>query len=79
MKEQRTYSTVGGTVTKDEAYRKMMWHLEEAQNQALVLSHLHNTEDSAMDKLIAKGWAGVGEMLAMVRVQITEIAMRRAQ
>ena len=31
-----------------------------------------------MDKLLAKGWYGVGEMIEMMRVQIREIAMRRA-
>jgi hypothetical protein len=73
------FSTIGGIATKDEAYRKLMHHLEEAQNQALVIGHLHNTEDSAVDKLMAKGWYGVGEMLQMVRMQIRELAKRRMQ
>ena len=72
------FSTIGGVATKDEAYRKLMHHLEEAQNQALVIGHFHQTEDSNMDKLLAKGWYGVGEMIEMMRVQIREIAMRRA-
>ena len=72
------FSTIGGVPTKDEAYRKLMHHLEEAQNQALVIGHFHQTEDSNMDKLLAKGWYGVGEMIEMMRVQIREIAMRRA-
>ena len=72
------FSTIGGIATKDEAYRKLMHHLEEAQNQALVIGHFHQTEDSNMDKLMAKGWYGVGEMIEMMRVQIREIAMRRA-
>ena len=72
------FSTIGGVATKDEAYRKLMHHLEEAQNQALVIGHFHQTEDSNMDKLMAKGWYGVGEMIEMMRVQIREIAMRRA-
>ena len=72
------FSTLGGLATKDEAYRKLMHHLEEAQNQALVIGHFHQTEDSNMDKLLAKGWYGVGEMIEMMRMQIREIAMRRA-
>ena len=72
------FSTIGGVATKDEAYRKLMFHLEEAQNQALVIGHLHKTEDSNMDKLLAKGWYGVGEMIEMMRMQIRELAMRRA-
>jgi hypothetical protein len=73
------FSTIGGIATKDEAYRKLMHHLEEAQNQALVIGHLHNTEDSKMDKLLAKGWYGVGEMLQMTREQIRQLAMKRMQ
>ena len=72
------FSTIGGVATKDEAYRKLMHHLEEAQNQALVIGHFHQTEDSNMDKLLAKGWYGVGEMIEMMRMQIRELAMRRA-
>lgn len=56
-----------------------MFHLEEAENQALVIGHLHNTEDSNMDKLLAKGWYGVGEMLHNARVQIMRLAQRRMQ
>ena len=72
------FITIGGVATKDEAYRKLMHHLEEAQNQALVIGHFHQTEDSNMDKLLAKGWYGVGEMIEMMRMQIRELAMRRA-
>jgi hypothetical protein len=74
-----SFSTIGGIATKDEAYRKLMHHLEEAQNQALVIGHLHQTEDSNRDKLMAKGWYGVGEMLAMTREQIRQLAMKRMQ
>lgn len=74
-----SFSTIGGIATKDEAYRKLMHHLEEAENQALVIGHLHNTEDDNMSKLLAKGWYGVGEMLKMTRVQIRELAMKRMQ
>lgn len=73
------FSTIGGIATKDEAYRKLMHHLEEAQNQALVIGHLWNTEDDNASKLLAKGWYGVGEMLQMTREQIRQIAMRRMQ
>ena len=73
------FSTIGGIATKDEAYRKLMHHLDEARNQALVIGHLHNTEDANIDKLMAKGWYGVGEMLAMAKEQIRQLAMRRMQ
>lgn len=73
------FSTIGGIPTKDEAYRKLMHHLEEAQNQALVIGHFFNTEDDNMSKLLAKGWYGVGEMIEMMRRQVREIMMRRQQ
>lgn len=73
------YSTLGGIATKDEAYRLLMHHLEEAQNQAHIIGHLHKTEDTPTDDLFAKGWHGVGEMLAMTREQIRQLAMKRMQ
>ncbi len=79
MMTQSPYSTIGGIPTKDEAYRLLMHHLSEAQNQALVIGHLHKTEDSHLDDLLAKGWYGVGEMLAMAREQIRQLAMGRMQ
>jgi predicted phosphohydrolase len=73
------FSTIGGVATRDEAYRKLMHHLDESRNQCLVIGHLHNTEDDNQSKLKAKGWYGVEEMLAMMQEQIRQIAMRRAQ
>ena len=73
------FSTIGGLATNDEAYRKLQHHLEEAQNQALVIGHFFNTEDDNMSKLLAKGWYGVGEMLQMTRRQVREIMMKRMQ
>jgi hypothetical protein len=73
------YSTLGGVATKDEAYRKLMHHMEEAENQAYVIGHFHNTEDDNISKLMAKGWYGVGEMLKMTREKIRQLAMRRMQ
>jgi hypothetical protein len=73
------FSTIGGVATKDEAYRKLMHHLEEAQNNALAIGHFHNTEDDNISKLMAKGWYGVGEMLQLTREKIRQLAMRKMQ
>lgn len=73
------FSTIGGVATKDEAYRKLMHHLDEAQNNALAIGHFCNTEDDSRSKLLAKGWYGVGEMLKLVKEQIRQIAMARMQ
>ena len=79
MANEPSYSTIGGIVTTDEAYRLLMHHLSEARNQCLVISHLRMTEDGNQARLIAKGWAGMEEMLAMVQEQVRQIAMRKVQ
>ncbi len=73
------YSTIGGQVTRGEAFAKLIHHLNEAADQAAVLSHLHNTEVSEMDALSAKGWLGVHELLLRMRHQITELAKNKFQ
>jgi len=76
---EESYSRIDGIATKDEAYRLLMHHVSKARNQCLVISHLHNTEDDNRSKLLAKGWAGMEEMLAMVQEQLRQIAMNRMQ
>ena len=76
---EESYSRIGGIATKDEAYRLLMHHVSEARNQCLVISHLHNTEDDNRSKLLAKGWAGMEEMLTIVQEQLRQIAMNRMQ
>ena len=73
------YSTIGGQVTRGEAFTKLIHHLNEAADQAAVLSHLHNTEVSKMDALTAKGWLGIHELLLRMRHQITELAKNKFQ
>jgi hypothetical protein len=74
------FSTLGGVATKDEAYRKAMYHIEELINQCLVIGHFHNTEDDNRSKLLAKGWYGIGnEMLPMLKEQFRQLAMGRMQ
>lgn len=74
------FSTIGGVATKDEAYRKLVHHIDEAINQCLVIGHFYNTEDDNQSKLLAKGWYGIGnEMLPMMREQIRQIMMRKMQ
>jgi len=71
--------TSSGIPTRGEAYTKLMYHLDEAQNQALIISHLHNTEDSPTDKLFAKGWLGVGELLRIFKFKVVELAKGNMQ
>lgn len=71
--------TVGGIVTKGECLTKLLYHLDECRNLALTYSHLMNTEDNHMDKLLAKGWLGIGELFREVRKKVIEMAQGRLQ
>ena len=73
------YSTTAGIPTRGDAFSKLIHHLNEAADQAAVMSHLHNTEDSEMDKLNARGWLGVHELLLRTKTQITKLAMNKFQ
>lgn len=73
------YSTTAGVPTRGDAFTKLIYHLNEAADQAALLSHLHSTEDSEMDKLTAKGWLGIHELLLRTRTQITKLAMNKFQ
>ncbi len=68
------YETVGGQVTRGEAYAKLLEFLREAQDQALVLAHLHNTESSDHDKASARGWLMIAEQLRRMQHVITDLA-----
>jgi len=71
------YSTSAGVFTRDEAYRQLTHHLREAADFAAMLSHLHKTEDSNMDILMAKGWLGVHELILRMIHQITSLAANK--
>ena len=75
----KKYETVGGTITRGETYAKLMDHLREAEECCYVISHLHNTEDSAMDRTLAHGWRGIGQLLEQTRNKIMYFAARRMQ
>lgn len=63
--------------TRSEAYSKLMNHLRECQDQAAILSHLHNTEGSDKDKALARGWLAISELFKGVQHKVTELAMGR--
>jgi hypothetical protein len=73
------YSTTGGQVTRGDAFTKLIHHLNEAADQAAVMSHLHNTEGNKMDELVARGWLGIHELLLRTRAQITALAANKFQ
>lgn len=73
------YSTFAGIPTRAESYSKLKHHLSEARDQAQVISHLHNTEDSEKDKLIAKAWNLVAIQLKRFEEQVTLLMMNKLQ
>lgn len=71
--------TIGGVATRGETYTKLLHHIREAQDMAAVMAHLHNTEGNDMDKLLAKGWLGISELMGRIATRVTEMAMKRMQ
>lgn len=65
--------------TRGEEYTKLLEYLIKAQESCAMLAHLQNTEDSHKDKLLAKGWLGIEELLKRMQVQITKMAMGKLQ
>lgn len=65
--------------TRGETYMVLLEHLIKAQEACAMMAHLHNTEDNHMDKLLAKGWLGVSEMLKKTQHVITQMAQGRLQ
>ena len=72
-------TTIGGTVSRSEVYLKLLDHVREAQDCAALMSHLHNTEDAEVDKVLAKGWLAMSELFKMTAHQITQLAQNKLQ
>lgn len=68
------YETLAGHVTRGETYAKIIYLVDELRDQVCVMGHLHMTEDSNADRLLAKGWFGINEMLGMLRAQLVQLA-----
>ena len=69
--------TKGGVPTRGEAYLKLLHHLREAEDQAYIMSHLHNTEGNDADKALSQLWMMVGERLKVMANQVTSLATGR--
>ena len=69
------FETEGGMVTKGITYAKLMDHMRECEDCSYTLSHLHQTEGTDKDKLLASAWMLVGEMFKQHRTKITALAM----
>lgn len=76
---RKPYDTFGGTVTHESLFTRMKDSLERLQDDCCLKSHLHNTEDNPQDKLLAKGWLAIAEMMKLVDYQITAMATGKIQ
>lgn len=68
--------TIGGIATTGEAYTKLMYHLDEAENLCYVMAHLENAQGNT-GTLLAKGWLGVGELTKAFKTKVRTLAMRK--
>ncbi len=66
--------TIGGVATTGEAFSKLLHHIDEARSLCAVLSHLHNTEDTPLDKLKARSWLEIENLLHRTRHSIVHFA-----
>ncbi len=69
------FSTKGGIVTRSETYTMLLHHLDEARDCCAVIAHLHQTEDTDKDRVMAMGWLAVAELQKRMREKVTELAM----
>lgn len=71
------YETKAGVPDRGATYALLMDNLREAQKHAATLAHLHNTEGSEKDKVLAMGWLAIAELFRRVQHRVTELGMGR--
>ena len=62
--------------TQGEEYSKLLEFLRKAQESSAMLAHLASAND---DRVLAKGWLGIEELLKRMATQITKLAMGKLQ
>ena len=75
----KKYERVAGVVTRGETFAQLNEKLIECEELCAVMGHLHMTEDTPADRLLAKGWRGMSEMFHNVRVQVVHLAKGKLQ
>jgi len=69
------FATKGGVVSRSDTYLKLLHHLDEARDCASVIAHLHQTEDTDKDRVLAMGWLAIAELFYRTRAKVTDLAM----
>lgn len=75
----RKYETTAGYVTRADHFAKLLALLREAEDCCYVIAHLHRTETSTHEEMMAKGWRTVGQQMALIHRQIIEFAKGKLQ
>ena len=73
------YETLAGHVTRGETFSKLLYHLDELTDQAAVMAHLHNTEDSAKDAALSNGWRAIVAAMQLMRRTIINLSKGSVQ
>lgn len=72
-------TTIAGAPSRGMVYAKLTDHLREAADCMAVMAHLHNTEGNDTDKLLARGWLGMHELILRLIAQVTKLAANKLQ
>ena len=75
----KKYERIAGIVTHGETFAKLNETLIEAEELCAVLGHLHQTEDTPKDRLLATGWRGISQLLYRMRAQVIKLAQGKLQ
>ena len=62
-----------------ETYVQLNDKLKQSQELAATLAHLHNTESSAKDKALAKGWLQISEIFKLLQFRVNNLAQGKLQ
>lgn len=57
--------------TTGESFAKLIEYIRKAQEEAATLAHLHNANDQ---RVLARGWLSISEMLKKTQHTIIQIA-----
>lgn len=68
---------LGGTPSRGILYSRILERLRELQEDCIMMGHLHQTEGTPQDRLLATGWLGIGELLQRLTTQVTKLAMKK--
>lgn len=73
------YETRGGYVTRGETFSRLLDLTDQLADQTIVMSHLHQTEDTPRDRALAEGWRAMHLVMQMMRQRLIGLAQGNLQ